>query len=120
MLRIGWVHRFARSLKSGWHIEWTTPGLQRVMLLGDLVDALSLCDDDRGPMAYDVFVRGGSFLDATFVAPRNSAAEALWIECVDALQLHGDVDGLLVFAHIVKGCRPDSGKEIVILPPEDE
>ena len=119
MLRAGWVHRFAHSVKRGWHVEWTPLGLQRIALLGDLVDALKLCDDDRGALAFDTMARGGSLRSVTFVGPRDATVDAFWRQSVDALGISGDVDRLLVFAHVAKTYSPSSEKDVIVLPSED-
>src|SRR5437588_7946117 len=101
MLQAGWVHRFAHSAKRGWHVEMTPPGLQRITLLRQLVTALKLTNDDRGALAFDSMVRGKPLADVTFAGPRDSAVDQFWRESVDALGIGGDLDRLLVFAHVV-------------------
>ena len=118
MLTAEWVHRFAHLPDGHWHVEWTPVGLQRSMLLRQLVDACDLTSGDQMPAAFDYFMQGRKHPFFHFTIPFNKAVADFWGECVKTLRLRGDEDGLLVFAHLLVGYAPKSLEEdIRILPP---
>ena len=108
MLAAGWITSHVFKDGGAYSVIWSLPGAQRAILLRKIVIAYGLTGDDRAALALDKIARGQSLGGlGMFKGERDPVLFGFWIECVDALALHGDQDGLLILCHIVKGKAPD-------------
>jgi hypothetical protein len=107
MLLARWLREVRFTDGKGWRLVWTVKGTQRAFLLRQIVVAFRLTDDDRAPIAFDIFTQGkGSALFPHW--EKNDDLARFWFHCVEDLHLHGDGDGLLALAHMVVQWAPGS------------
>jgi hypothetical protein len=114
MVRAGWLLRFTYTDGKGFHLDWSAPGAQRVILLERIISAYGLANDDRAPMAFYKLTQGEGLPDGiSAVVEVEAEVLVFWRQCIEELGLGTEGDGLQVLVHIINGWAPNDKTPIV-------
>jgi hypothetical protein len=99
MVENGWLLSYTFTEGKGYWRNWTGDGWQRIERLRGIVEAYSLTNDDRSPVAFYELAKGRGFAGATKAVEPDADALEFFADCVDQLGLAGE-DELLVLVQV--------------------
>jgi hypothetical protein len=99
MVEAGWLVSYTFTEGKGYWRNWSEAGWDRIARLRRIVEAHTLTNDDRSPVAFYELAKGRSFPDATLAMKLDPDVLAYFAESVDQLGLAGE-DELLVLVQV--------------------